>query len=99
MSHVELHSALKRDPTPAMYRADRAQLNQLEQMGPFLAGLWLHAWLVGPTTAAWLGGAYVLTRSGYWALYPRASLLVLFVTGPNYFLIATLLLSSLWAVL
>ena len=45
-----------------MLAADRAQLNTLEHMGPFLALLWMNAVFVGPTEAGIAGGVYVLAR-------------------------------------
>ena len=49
-----------------MLAADRMQLNMLEQMGPFVALLWLNAVFVGSFGATIAGGIYVAAR----ALYP-----------------------------
>ena len=42
--------------------ADRAQLNMLEHMPPFLALLWLNAVFVSPRSATVAGGIYVAAR-------------------------------------
>ena len=42
---------------PRMLAADRAVANTLEQMGPFLVSLWLHAVLVSAQTATVLGAS------------------------------------------
>jgi hypothetical protein len=81
---------------PEMLAADRTVGNTLEQMGPFLASLWMFAVFVSPREAAWYGGFYVLLR----AIYPlllgkRLSKIqrktVFFVTGPAYLIIFTML--------
>ena len=66
--------------------------NTLEQMGPFLASLWIHSWLVDASSAVWLGAAYVILRVAYavtmWSGgYTRA---LWFTTFPSYFIIAYL---------
>jgi hypothetical protein len=75
-----------------MLAADRMHLNMLEQMGPFVVLLWLHAVFVGPLGATVAGGIYVAAR----ALYPLlmgATLgrgipnLILVSTAPNYLVI------------
>ncbi|MCO4764533.1 MAG: MAPEG family protein [Myxococcales bacterium] len=48
-----------------MLAADRVQLNMLEHMPVFLTLLWLHAFVVSPVEATWLGGAYTLARAAY----------------------------------
>ena len=89
-----------RTPDPAMLRADRAVQNTHEQMGPFLAAMWLCAVFASPSTATWLGAAYVLLRATYPLLLgprivggvqPRR---VAFVTFPCYALIAWMLGSA-----
>jgi hypothetical protein len=50
---------------PELRASDRVQLNTLEHMPPFLAFLWLHAIVVGPTSAAVLGWIYVALRLSY----------------------------------
>ena len=50
---------------PEVLAADRAQLNTLEHMPPFLILLWLLAWVVSIQSAAWLGGLYVVIRASY----------------------------------
>jgi uncharacterized MAPEG superfamily protein len=88
-----------RSQDPEMLRADRAVQNTLEQMGPFLVPLWVHAVFVSPTVATNLGVVYVLLR----ALYPVLlgdrveqvqSRRVAFATVPCYGIIAYLLGSS-----
>ena len=56
----------------------------LEQMGPFLAGMWLYANFVDATIAGYLGLAYVFIRAFYYLAYVNGTVLVLFVTLPNY---------------
>ncbi len=87
-----------------MLAVDRVVTNTLEQMGPFLASLWLHAVFVSPTTATWLGAAYVLLRAAYpkvlgSSLGAMQSKRIFVVTGPAYLIIAYLLGSSVAAVL
>jgi hypothetical protein len=48
-----------------MLAADRVVLNMHEHMTPFLALLWLHAVLVGPSGATIAGGVYVASRVAY----------------------------------
>lgn len=50
---------------PELRASDRIQLNMLEHMPPFLGFLWLHALVVGPTSAAVLGWIYVAIRASY----------------------------------
>lgn len=89
---------------PQMLAADRVVTNTQEQMGPFLASLWLYAIFASPTQATWLGGVYVALRS----LYPLLlggrvsnvqSKRVAFVTFPCYVIVFTMLGGSLWAAL
>lgn len=77
---------------PEMLAVDRVVTNTLEQMGPFLAGLWLFALFVSPTWATWLGATYVALRSAYPALIGKqVSKLqpkrVAFVTIPCYLIV------------
>jgi hypothetical protein len=85
-----------------MLAADRAVANTHEQMGPFLASLWLFAVFSSPTHATWLGAAYLVLR----ALYPlllgkrvskTQSKRVAFVTFPSYAIILTMLGGAAWA--
>lgn len=50
---------------PELLAADRTQLNMLEHMPPFLVLMWLHSFVVSPTSAAILGSIYVLLRATY----------------------------------
>lgn len=85
-----------RSNDPEMLSADRAVQNTHEQMVPFLASMWMYAFLVSPEVAAGLGSAYVLLRATYpfllgrriEHLQPRR---VAFVTFPCYGIIAWLL--------
>lgn len=88
---------------PEMLAADRAVANTLEQMGPFLTTLWLHAVLVSPRSATALGLAYVVIRAIYPFLLGRSvsktqSKRVIFATGPAYLIILTLGGSTVWTV-
>lgn len=87
-----------------MLAADRAQLNMLEQMVPFLSALWMHALFVSIETATLAGGVYVAAR----AFYPLAMgskvgltnrVAVLIVTVPNYACILYLAFTALYAAL
>lgn len=77
---------------PRAINADRAVGNMLEQMGPFLCSLWLHALLVDSWGATFWGFAYVALRAAYsatiWAAgYCRA---LWITTFPMYWIIAYL---------
>ena len=50
---------------PEILAADRAQLNTLEHMPPFLVLMWLQAFIVSPDSAAALGSLYVAIRATY----------------------------------
>ena len=81
---------------PEMLAADRAVANTLEQMGPFLASLWLFAVFVSPDQAGWYGGAYVVLRAGYPLLLGKRvskvqSKRVALVTFPAYLIIFAML--------
>lgn len=89
---------------PRMLAADRTVVNTHEQMVPFLTGLWLHAVLVSPAHATWLGLAYV----GFRALYPfllgrrlerTQTKWVFLATGPAYAIVFTLLGRVVYATL
>ena len=89
---------------PQMLAVDRAVINTHEQMGPFLAALWLHAVFVSTTTATWLGGAYVALRTLYPFLLGKSlsktqSKRVFLATGPAYAIVFYLLGSTLHAAL
>eukprot|EP00747_Dinoflagellata_sp_TGD_P193099 gnl/TRDRNA2_/TRDRNA2_58826_c0_seq1.p1 gnl/TRDRNA2_/TRDRNA2_58826_c0~~gnl/TRDRNA2_/TRDRNA2_58826_c0_seq1.p1 ORF type:complete len:261 (+),score=48.48 gnl/TRDRNA2_/TRDRNA2_58826_c0_seq1:84-785(+) len=65
----------------------RGMTNTLEQMGPFLLALWLHAIFVNPNTSTSLGWVYVIVRFLYtpaYGFYGQFSLLCEFATMPNY---------------
>ena len=87
-----------------MLAADRAVTNTHEQMGPFLASLWLFAVFVSADTATWLGAAYVAVRALYpFVLGARVSKLqpkrAALVTFPCYAIVFTMLGGTAWAVL
>ena len=89
---------------PEMLAADRAVTNTLEQMGPFLASLWLFAVFASPTYATWLGAAYVVLRGIYPLLLgTRVSKVqskrVAFVTFPCYAIVFTMFGGAVWAAL
>lgn len=69
---------------PAFIRAERTVLNMLEQMPPFLFGLWLFSVFVDPTYGGYLGVAYIASRSLYYSFYTKVPLLLGLVTFPNY---------------
>ncbi len=50
---------------PQLLAADRAMLNTLEHMPPFLTLLWLNAVFVGTLGATVAGSIYVATRTAY----------------------------------
>ncbi len=87
---------------PEMLAVDRAVANTHEQMGPFLASLWLFAVFASPTWATGLGAAYVVLR----AIYPfllggrisgMQSRRVSLVTAPCYAIVVTMLGGALVA--
>lgn len=85
-----------------MLAADRAVANTLEQMGPFLAGLWLHAVFVSTTSATWLGAAYVAFRAVYPMLLGKSvggtqTKRVFAATGPSYVIVFYFLASAVRA--
>lgn len=87
-----------------MLAVDRAVINTHEQMGPFLASLWIHAVFVSPHTATMLGGAYVVLRAIYPLLLGKnlsktQSKRVFLATGPAYLIVFYLLGSTLLAAL
>ena len=84
-----------------MLSADRAVINTQEQMVPFLASLWLHAFFVSPSSASIFGGVYVGLRALYPVLLGRKvskiqTKRVYMVTLPCYCLIFYMLGSSVW---
>ncbi len=84
-----------------MLAADRAQLNMLEHMPPFLALLWLHAVFVSPLGATIAGGIYTASRAIYpIAMGPRVGrgvrAAIMASTGPGYLVLAYLLGGLLW---
>lgn len=87
-----------------MLAADRAVINTHEQMGPFLAALWMHALFVSPGSATLLGGIYVALRAAYPFLLGRnlsksQSKRVFIVTGPSYGIVFYLIGSTVAAAL
>jgi hypothetical protein len=92
------------DDDREMLAADRAQLNMLEQMPPFLVLLWLSAVFVDPLTASILGGVYVVSRGMYPVVMGarlgrgvRASILL--STLPGYLVMLAFLGLLGWALL
>lgn len=84
-----------------MLAADRAVINTQEQMVPFLAGMWLHAVIVSPVHAAWLGAAYTALRAAYPVLLGRSvskinARQVFLATGPAYGIVFYMLASSVY---
>lgn len=59
-------------------------------MVPFILSFWLYCIFVDPLVGSYVGAAYVLGRSMYWAFFHNAKLMILFVTAPNYIEIAYL---------
>lgn len=91
-------------PDRQMLAADRAQLNMLEHMPPFLALLWLNAAFVSPGSAAVAGGVYLATRAAHPLLIGsrlgrgvKASILL--ATGPGYLVLLYFMGALLWAML
>jgi len=87
-----------------MLAVDRVVANTHEQMGPFLASLWLFAIFASPTHASLLGAAYVVLRSAYPLLLGKRvskvqSKRVAFVTAPCYAIVFTMLGGAVWAAL
>lgn len=81
---------------PEMLAVDRIVANTHEQMGPFLASLWLFSIFASPTLATWLGAAYVSLRGVYPLLVGKRlskiqSRRVAFVTFPCYAIVFTML--------
>jgi hypothetical protein len=84
-----------------MLAVDRVVANTHEQMGPFLASLWLYAIFGSPHFATWLGGAYILLRGIYPLLLGRRvsktqSKRVTLVTFPSYAIVFFMLGSAAW---
>lgn len=75
---------------PLKLTADRAVGNTLEQMIPFLSGLWICAVFVSPSEAANLGWIYVATRAIYPPLFYLNGAWRLIATVPNYIVIGML---------
>ncbi len=87
---------------PEMLAADRTVSNTHEQMGPFLASLWLFSIFASPSYATWLGAAYVVLRGVYPLLLGRRlsklqSRRVALVTVPCYAIVFTMLGGAVWA--
>jgi uncharacterized membrane protein YecN with MAPEG domain len=87
-----------------MLAADRAQLNVIEHMGPFLALLWLNALFVGPGGATVAGAVYVAARIVHpFALGSKLSRdirpTILLATVPGYLVLVYLMGALLWTAL
>eukprot|EP01041_Mallomonas_annulata_P013716 gene13716-29172_t len=70
---------------------DRTVGNTMEQMGPFLSSLWLHALFISPEQATFLGYAYIASRSIYPFTFYCGVPWILMSTIPGYAIIASLL--------
>ncbi len=75
-----------------MLAADRGVGNTLEQMVPFIVGLWLYSGFVSLEYGTWLGMAYVALRSLYpWLLGTTLEIerrrRILVATIPNYLIV------------
>ena len=86
-----------------MLAADRAQLNMLEHMPPFLALLWLNAVFVSPIVATIAGGIYVASRIIHPFMVGRrlgrdVQASILLITGPGYAVLTFLLGALVWRV-
>ena len=84
-----------------MLAVDRVVGNTQEQMVPFLVAMWMHAFVVSPTSATWLGLAYTGLRAVYPFLLGRTvsrtqPKRVFFATGPAYGIVFYLLASSVY---
>jgi len=87
-----------------MLAVDRAVINTHEQMGPFLATMWLHAVFVSTLSATVLGGAYVTLRTIYPFLLGKSvselqSKRVVLATIPAYLIVLYLGGSTVFAAL
>ncbi len=85
-----------------MLAADRAQLDTLEHVPPFLALLWLHAAFVGPGSATAAGAVYLATRIAHPILVGArlgrgVKLGILYATVPGYVVLAYLLVGLVYA--
>jgi len=70
--------------------AERGLMNTVEQMGPFLLCMWVHAIFVNPTVSTYFGWLYVLSRFFYglfYGMYGEMNLMVEVVTQNNYVVI------------
>jgi hypothetical protein len=72
--------------------------NTLEQMGPFLVSLWLHAWAVDSTVATALGAVYIAFRVLYAVVFTRVGYktVLVVVTTPAYLIIWYMLIMVVW---
>ena len=75
---------------PLKLTVDRSVGNTLEQMVPFLAGLWICAVFVSPSEAERLGWIYVISRSFYPFLFYLGGNWRLGATLPNYYAVFNL---------
>ena len=82
-----------------MLAADRVVANTHEQMGPFLASLWLFAIFSSPSYATWLGASYVVLRALYALILGRRvsntqTKRVAFATFPSYAIVLFMLIGA-----
>jgi len=89
LAQLKYGSALEKGKS--MVRFDRTVGNTLEQMMPFLVGLWLHALFVSVEDAAFWGWLYLLSRSLYPWLFPYGVPAILISTIAGYAVIIILL--------
>jgi uncharacterized membrane protein YecN with MAPEG domain len=87
-----------------MLAADRAQLNLLEHMPPFLALLWLNAVFVDPLWATVAGGVYMAARVAHpFALGARLARdirpTIGLATAPGYLVLAAFAAALVWRLL
>lgn len=76
--------------------AERGLMNTVEQSGPFLLCLWLHAIFVNPEVSVLFGWFYVISRFFYgllYGMYGEMNLMVEVVTQNNYVVIGWWLLA------
>jgi len=75
----------------SILRFDRTVGNTMEQMIPFLLGLWLHALFVSVDGAAKLGWYYIMSRLLYPVMFLQPFPAILVSTLPGYAIIFLLL--------
>ena len=82
-----------------MLAVDRVVANTHEQMGPFLASLWLFAIFASPRYSTWLGATYIVLRALYAIILGRRvsntqTKRVAFVTFPSYAIVFIMLIGA-----